>query len=376
MKQTKGFDLIGDIHGYAYELKGLLGTLGYMEEKGTYRHPEGRKVIFLGDYIDKGPHVRETLRVVKGMAEAGEALAIMGNHEYNALTYHTQDGKGGWLRSHNQVHNNQHSDTLKQVVEPHPEEWREYLDWFSRLPLFLDLGDLRVAHAGWESGLAERLKGIARLDEATLREMNDVKSPLNEVKQVFLNGPELRLPEGYGIEDHTGVKRNTMRCKWWTSMKGKTYREAIFPHSDKAPEVLIPEKEWEGLIPYSEDEVPIFFGHYAQPAKGTPEPLQRNVACLDHRIFEYGPLTAYLWGGEKELMKSNFISFRTEQKKSYDDSYFDLAHYIDRIHEVLEKPDLTPENREELLEEMGNAGMNLHMTDLFKDEYYELPLDE
>jgi hypothetical protein len=68
------YDLIGDIHGYANELKALLTALGYSRQDGVYRHPE-RKVIFLGDFIDRGPGIRETLHVVKGMVDAGAALA-------------------------------------------------------------------------------------------------------------------------------------------------------------------------------------------------------------------------------------------------------------------------------------------------------------
>ena len=53
------YDLIGDIHGHADALQQLLGNLGYTQQKGGYRHPE-RRAIFLGDFIDRGPKIRET----------------------------------------------------------------------------------------------------------------------------------------------------------------------------------------------------------------------------------------------------------------------------------------------------------------------------
>jgi predicted MPP superfamily phosphohydrolase len=84
------YDLIGDIHGHADELAQLLETLGYDKSRGVYRHSE-RKVIFLGDFIDRGPKIRQTLEIVRPMVEAGDALAVMGNHEFNALAYHTED---------------------------------------------------------------------------------------------------------------------------------------------------------------------------------------------------------------------------------------------------------------------------------------------
>jgi hypothetical protein len=68
---TPHIDLIGDIHGHADELKALLKKLGY-EPKGTcYQHDEGRTVLFLGDYIDRGPKIKETLAIVRGMVKAG-----------------------------------------------------------------------------------------------------------------------------------------------------------------------------------------------------------------------------------------------------------------------------------------------------------------
>src|SRR4051812_17938497 len=84
------YDLIGDIHGHADELVQLLGALGYQKAHGAYRHPD-RKVIFLGDFIDRGPKIGQVLETVRPMVEGGHALAVMGNHELNALAYHTED---------------------------------------------------------------------------------------------------------------------------------------------------------------------------------------------------------------------------------------------------------------------------------------------
>ena len=68
------YDLIGDIHGHADELVELLEALGYQKAQGVYRHPE-RKVIFLGDFIDRGPKIRQVLEIVRPMIEEGKALA-------------------------------------------------------------------------------------------------------------------------------------------------------------------------------------------------------------------------------------------------------------------------------------------------------------
>jgi hypothetical protein len=84
------YDLIGDFHGHADELVQLLATLGYQKSGGTYRQPE-RRVIFLGDFIDRGPKIRQVLGIVRSMIEEGQGLAIIGNHELNALAYHSED---------------------------------------------------------------------------------------------------------------------------------------------------------------------------------------------------------------------------------------------------------------------------------------------
>ena len=72
------FDFIGVIHGYAESLELLLQKLGYIKTEKGYRHSH-RKVFFLGDFIDRGPKIRETLHIVKTMIDNGNALLIMGN---------------------------------------------------------------------------------------------------------------------------------------------------------------------------------------------------------------------------------------------------------------------------------------------------------
>src|SRR5271163_3061752 len=110
------YDLIGDIHGYADELVQLLETLGYQKDQGVYRHPE-RKVIFLGDFIDRGPKIREVLEIVRPMIEEGKAIAVMGNHELNALAFQAPDPSkpSDFLRPRNEKNLRQHRQTLDQL---------------------------------------------------------------------------------------------------------------------------------------------------------------------------------------------------------------------------------------------------------------------
>ena len=110
------YDLIGDIHGHCATLKKLLTQLGYELHQGVWQHRQ-RKIIFVGDYIDRGPQIKETLDLVKTMVGAGQAIALMGNHEYNAVAYATPDGRGDYFRKHNATHHKQHQATLQQFAQ-------------------------------------------------------------------------------------------------------------------------------------------------------------------------------------------------------------------------------------------------------------------
>ena len=132
------YDIIGDIHGHASELERLLQKLGYQLNEGVYAHSANRKVIFLGDFIDRGPKIRETLHIVKNMCDAGNAEAIMGNHEFNAVCFDTPNQiKGGFQRAHTFTEINQHFETLKQFKNFN-DEWKMFLNWFKVLPIFIE----------------------------------------------------------------------------------------------------------------------------------------------------------------------------------------------------------------------------------------------
>ena len=134
------YDIIGDIHGHADELVELLEKLGYMETHGCFRHPD-RKVIFCGDFIDRGPNIPDTVRIAKSMVENDAALAVMGNHEFNALAFHTEDPRqpGIFLRPHDSKNLHQHAETQRQFDT---SELEDALNWFRTLPVALDLGSL------------------------------------------------------------------------------------------------------------------------------------------------------------------------------------------------------------------------------------------
>jgi hypothetical protein len=302
-----GYDIIGDIHGHADELKALLFKMGYVRNNDTFSHPEKRQAIFVGDIIDRGPKIRESLQIVKSMWDAGHALMTLGNHEVNALGYHYKDDKGNPLRKHTRRSKKQHQTTLNQFKE-HPKELREYLEWFWKIPLFLDLTHLRIVHACWDHTAPEIIpNGIINISDVT-----DVfrrkKIPRVLLLKKIICGLEINIPSGHVYKDTKGDEHQNIRTAWWKKLESTTYKEAIFPNRGHAPALRIPEKNIPKQVHYEKHEKPIFFGHYWLKSEDYPRtPLTPNIACLDYSVAMNGRLTAYQWDGEQTLSADKFV---------------------------------------------------------------------
>ena len=308
--KNQAYDLIGDIHGQHEKLITLLQNLGYRPrgEFAGWEHPEGRKVIFLGDYIDRGPKVREVLREVRAMVDADDALAIMGNHEYNALLFQMPDGDGGFLRPRNEKNIRQHSATLA-AFDGREEEWDEWITWMKRLPMFLDLGGLRAVHACWDTRRIAWLKKQPLESEEFLRSSAVPGSREHRAVENVLKGPELSMPEGVFYFDKEKVPRNRIRARWWNLPAEDTSAGLLAMPEPFATDGEIPWYEIRRVPNYGADEPPVFFGHYWMPPHLPKEPFVPNIACLD---FSAGlgddPLVAYRWDGEKVLSGEKFFT--------------------------------------------------------------------
>ena len=304
----KSCDIIGDIHGHADELNSLLEILGYQSASSTWRHPEGRKVVFLGDFIDRGPKIPEALATVRGMVEAGDALAILGNHEVNAMRYHTTGQDGGFLRPHSDKNFRQHRETLDQF--PDRREWDNWIRWFSSLPLSLDLGGLRAVHACWDEQAIREMNEVGRLEGAALERYSKKGTSEHDTISRIVNGPEALLPEGAAHRTADETMRREIRVKWWIDLEGTTCREAIFPECSDVPDRPLARVPKTG---YPEDSPPTFFGHYALQSP-TPAPIRSNLACLDYGAGKGGFLCAYSWDGEAQIdpAKYRFVQMRTQ----------------------------------------------------------------
>ncbi len=298
------FDIIGDVHGRAQALEELLDKLGYEKKNGLWQHPS-RKALFVGDLIDRGSEVKQTLEIIKAMTDAGSALCIMGNHEYNFIGMFTTGKNGKPLRPHTERTLGQTKTTLESLsTEQERLYWR---DWFMTLPLFFENKFIRVIHAAWFEKYLTSLKKIFpqnRLTEDKLEEAFDKTSSLSQALRIILKGPEIKTPENVKVPGFFNSNHET-RVIWWKKPDNPTWENATFLRTDiKRP---LPEEYFDNIAPYPPDEKPLFFGHYSNPA---PKPyiFGTNYTCIDFAAgYPGGKLTAYRFDGEKQLSEDKLV---------------------------------------------------------------------
>ena len=162
-EETGPFDIIGDVHGCATELEALLTRLGYAviwgetlgERTVAVTPPAGRKAVFLGDLVDRGPNSPDCLRIAMSMVAAGTGYCIQGNHERKF---------GRWLEGRKVTIAHGLQETIDQyevadrgfkaTVKPFVDDLRSHL--------WLDGGRLAVAHAGLKAEMIGRGSGAVR----------------------------------------------------------------------------------------------------------------------------------------------------------------------------------------------------------------------
>lgn len=321
-------DFIGDVHGHCDELRALLAKLGYVESSGAFRYPGGeRSVVFLGDYVDRGPKVRETLNLVRSMRDAGSAIALMGNHEFNMLSFWQKNGAGdghilhrfkdGYLREHSFNKVAIHSRTVVDFVG-RKQEFQEALDFAKTLLFYIETPTFRAQHACFDVDAVDALRRegiscfadgnfdelIARANDEDFEYEDSLFVPLS----TLLKGPEMDLPKGAYFSDAEGVRRVKTRIAWWIDPARATFGQLSFQpgvsmdvEAEVSPQVRARKF-------YGESERPVFFGHYW--LTGIPRLIRHNVCCLDFSVAGYrgnGRLAAYRFDGEQELDERKFV---------------------------------------------------------------------
>lgn len=160
---TGPLDIVGDIHGEIDALKNLLNALGY-DENGI--SPSNRKLVFVGDFCDRGPDSPAVIKLVQKLVYSGNAFAILGNHEINLLANDAKDGSGWFFDS-------RHDSDLPfyapfQRVKT--SEKSGIIDFLDTLPIAFERDDIRIVHAAW---VPEQIDQLRTLETGKVRHYLD-----------------------------------------------------------------------------------------------------------------------------------------------------------------------------------------------------------
>lgn len=303
-----GYDVIGDVHGHADKLVSLLNAMGYEDVGGAWRH-QRRQAVFVGDLIDRGPKQLETVRIARAMVDTGSAKIVAGNHEFNAVAFHTPHPETGErLRKDVPKNRTQHQAFLA-AVEHQPPVHHEVIQWFMELPLWLDLDGLRVVHACWDDNMIESLAGLVSDTNSLTPELvvasSTKGSPEWDAVEHLLKGPEIPLDEPYF--DYDRIPRHKARFRWWRHDPDRLADAVKIPGGVTTAShepYQLPDVPFSSEIsPYSGD-IPVIFGHYWET--GTPMIKTDRTACVDYSAAKAGPLVAYRWSGENVLTNDRF----------------------------------------------------------------------
>ncbi len=302
-------DIVGDIHGEFDALVSLLGHLGY-DRDGN--HPAGRRVVFLGDFVDRGPDSIAVLELARRWIGAGRALAVLGNHEVNLLREDAKDGSGWFFDE--RLDRDLRKYTFARRPQPHERTW--IIEFLSGLPVALERDDLRVVHAVWNDTLVDRARTVpachvrAQYDaweEIALREAaaGDLRRRLDEESGLWthdLEDPQRQPPFLPALAELEYSKQMTNPLKVMTSGA-----EAIIDPGVAQP--FYSGGKWRfvrrlGWWDEYADDVPVIVGHYWRTVRRRTVPpegsfnqdlfselspnewhgLRGNVFCVDFSV--------------------------------------------------------------------------------------------
>lgn len=231
-------DIVGDVHGELQALKDLLRHLGY-DEAGS--HPEGRRLVFLGDLTDRGPDSPGVVALVQSLVETGKAQCVLGNHDLNILLGDPKHDNHWFFGEEWSLDG---SDYITPAVLADDAIRLTILAFFRTLPLALERDDLRVVHACWDEKSIETVRQAtdavelhnecARQIQAEFAERPDIDKKVvdreiqnrNPVK-MLTSGPERIALKPF---DAAGKTRHHERDPWWYDYPLRSDTFCVFGH--------------------------------------------------------------------------------------------------------------------------------------------------
>lgn len=218
-------DIVGDVHGEIGPLRSLMQHLGYA--KGGH-HPDGRRLIFVGDLTDRGPDSAAVVDLVQSLIESGRAQCVLGNHDLNILLKHRKHDNS-WFYGEKFLHDD---EVVPQVLADEAIQQR-VVRLFRTLPIALERNDLRVVHACWNDEMVEIARESSdvvrlynehhNLIEASFPDLDldqtdqDLEHQNKNPVKLLSSGPEERTQEPIYA---SGKLRHEKRVRWWNDYHG------------------------------------------------------------------------------------------------------------------------------------------------------------
>ncbi|MEM7386064.1 MAG: hypothetical protein AAF514_14080 [Verrucomicrobiota bacterium] len=243
--------------------------------------------------IDNGSGIREAVDLVRSMIDQGQARAVVGNHELNAVAC---VGERDTARA----------DLFETTVAAYrgdPAGFNRLMDWIPTLPVWIEESGYRVVHACWDPWMMTRVFGgepVASLERWA--RMTTSGTPEQEAIDRLTKGG--RILTG----DEESGTLNKWAIQWWEEPRNRPWRELVMLKGRTLPEDNMPPLDdfRHFFTPYGPGNRPVFLGHYYMKASVPPAAFG-SVACVDFSVANRGYLGAYRWSGERVLDNERFV---------------------------------------------------------------------
>ena len=214
-------DVVGDVHGEIDALEEIIDRLGYSQHG---EHPEGRRLVFVGDLCDRGPDSPAVIDVVRELVVRGAAACVLGNHELNILRDSQKPGNRWFLEPDHPEQGVKGEFRECRAVALHAKD--DVLAFFATLPLALERTDLRIVHAAWSTrevkvlraekgSIVETYERFEALTQKRLRDDGILDAALREEEQwrdrLRDKNAVVPLLTGLGMADEIYQMENPMR---------------------------------------------------------------------------------------------------------------------------------------------------------------------
>lgn len=329
-------DIVGDVHGELDALKQLVKVMGY-DENGF--HPENRKLVFVGDLVDRGPDSPGVVKFVKNLINLGNAQMVLGNHEINVLQHKAKAGSGWYFEQQISKDHVYHPFKISDDLER-----QEIYEFLSGLPLVLENENLRIVHAAWIN---------EKIEEAR-------KIPLGKIGEAYMNfekkiNEDIRssgLLENYHLEQEEWIEELEdpyaelpfleYTCQYNLAHQMNNPLRVLTSGVEKrAEKMFFASGKWrfvqrDNWWEHYQDDTPVIIGHFWRKLSKNQEikdedvfngiepyewhGLKKNVFCVDYsvgarflerkknlRMGTFGKLGAVRWPERKIIFEDGML---------------------------------------------------------------------